>query len=287
MLPNASTIDYTVECYIRPGLSWSLEKQRDFVAELRGVVMESFCLTHESQLPAYQCCVWPDEASQGAGLNDKVIAVARERVQWPSKRRGKMLAFNSAVLFSIPGLSSPILHLGLTCIIPSARSYGLTRVFTTRIVIQAFLRFSAFRSENLWITSLACVVSSLGSVARGFDAVWPSPEYPHVPPSNMYAHIANSIAESPSIREAMYIPSDCIYDPDMSVFRGSVKGTVFAKERDDKRYRFRDKETHSFYESRINWERGDEVLQVFNMSHAFVLRLLLQRPTRFKLLSKL
>jgi len=151
MSPNSPNDDYTIECYIRPGLSWSPEKQREFVAELREVVMGSFGFTHESQLPAYQCL---DETPEGAGLNDKVIVVARERVQWPSDRRGKMLAFNSAVLLSIPRISTPVLHLGLTCILPCARSYGLTKVLTARVVIQTFLRFNALRRNKLNIHTL-------------------------------------------------------------------------------------------------------------------------------------
>jgi hypothetical protein len=82
----------------------------------------------------------------------------------------------------------------------------------------------------------------------------------------MHAHIANSIAGSPSLRTAMYIPIDCVYDPDLSVFQGSVKGTVFAKEKDDVRYDHRHGETHLFFHSRINFKRGDEVLQVWSIS---------------------
>jgi hypothetical protein len=272
-LPNHPNVNFTIECYIRPGRSWPLEKQHEFVAELRGVAMETFGFMHESQLPEYQCLRWPDEAPEGAGLHDKVIAVARERVPWPSKRCGKMLAFSSAVLFSIPRLRSPVLHLGLTCIVPSARSSGLTKVLTTRIIVQTFVRLVALRREKLWVTNLACVVSSLGSVARGFDNVWPSPEYPHTPPSEIHAHIANSIALSPRLRKAMYVSMDCKYDPEKSVFQGSVKSTAFAKERDDARYHYRDRETHMFYDSLIDWRRSDEVLQVCNISHTSILLL--------------
>jgi hypothetical protein len=268
---NAPSANFTIECYIRPGLSWSLEKQREFVAELREVAMETFGFARESQLPSYQCLVWPDEAPSRAGLDDKVIAVARERMPRSSKHRGKMLAFSSAVLFSTHGLPGPVLHLGLTCITPSARSLGLTKVLTARITIQTFVRFTALRREKLWVTNLACVVSSLGSVAHGFDNVWPSPEHPHDPPSDIHAHIANFVATSCSMREAMYVSPGCIYDREKSIFQGSVRRTVFMKERDDSRYHYRDRETHSFYDSRIDWRRGDEVLQVCNFSLANLL----------------
>jgi len=263
----ASDHRYTTECYARPGLSWSIEKQRGFVAELREVAMQSFGFTHESQLPAYQCLVWPDEAPPGGGLEDKVIAVARECVPSSSQHPGKLLAFNSAVLLPIPGLSSPALHHGLTCILPSARSYGLTKIFTGHVCMQAFLRFVVPRGEKLWITSVTCVISSLGSVAVGFRNVWPSPECPHSPPSKTHAHIANSIAGSPSLRAAMYIPPDRVYDADKSIFQGSVKCTVFAKERNDVRYHHRRGDVQKFYDSRLDFERGDEVLQVWNISH--------------------
>ena len=269
--PNSSNIGYTIQCYICPGRSWSLEKQREFVTELREVVMESFGFTDPSQLPAYQCLVWPDETPEGASLDNKVIAVARECTQFPSKGPGKMLGFNSAVLLPIPGISSPVLHLGLTCIIPSARSYGLTKSFTTRIITLTFLRLTALHSQKLWITSLACVVSSLGNVAREFDNVWPSPAHPNGPPSEMHAHIAAYIAQSPKLREEMYIPSGCIYDTNKSVFQGSAKGTVFRKARNDERYHHRSSEMNTFYDSRIDWERCDEVLQIWNLSCTNVL----------------
>ena len=268
---NLPNINYTIQCYIRPGRSWSLEKQREFVAELREVAMESFGFTDQSQVPAYQCLVWPDETPEGASLDDKVIAVAREHTQFPSDGPGKMLGFSSAVLLPIPGLSSPVLHLGLTCIILSARSYGLTKAFSSRIITLTFLRLTALHSEKLWITSLACVVSSLGNAAQEFDNVWPSPAYPNGPPSGTHAHIAAYIAQNPKLREAMYIPSGCVYDADRSVFQGSVKGTVFRKERKDRRYHHGSKEMNTFYDSRIDWERGDEVLQIWNLSRANVL----------------
>lgn len=264
--PNSPNISYTIECYICPGLSWSLDKQREFVTELREVVIESFGFTDPSQLPAYQCLVWPDGTPEGASLDNKVIAVARERTHFPSKGPGKMLGFNSAVLLPILGLPSPVLHLGLTCIIPSARSYGLTKSFTTRIITLTFLRLTTAHSQKLWITSLACVVSSLGNVAREFDNVWPSPAHPNGPPSEMHAHIAAYIAQSPNLRKELYIPSGCIYDADKSVFQGSVKGTVFSKERNDERYHHRSGEMNKFYDSRIDWERGDEVLEIWNIS---------------------
>jgi len=234
-------------------------------------VMESFGFTDQSQLPAYQCLVWPDGTPQGASLDNKVIAVARERIQFPSKGPGKMLGFNSAVLLPIPGLPSPVLHLGLTCIIPSARSYGLTKSFTTRIITLTFLRLTAAHSQKLWITSLACVVSSLGNVAREFDNVWPSPAHPNGPPSEMHAHIAAYIAQSPKLREEMYIPAGCIYDADKSVFQGSVKGTVFRKERNDERYPHRRRAMHPFSALRIDWARGAEVLEIWNLSLTNVL----------------
>jgi len=69
----------------------------------------------------------------------------------------------------------------------------------------------------------------------------------------------------------MFISPDCIYDPEQSVFQGSVKDTIFVKEPNDERYHYRHRKTHDFYDSRINWERGDEVLQVWNIPLADIL----------------
>ncbi|KIM81132.1 hypothetical protein PILCRDRAFT_502506 [Piloderma croceum F 1598] len=80
-----------------------------------------------------------------------------------------------------------------------------------------FVRLVALRREKLWVTNLSCVVSSLGSVARGFNNVWP--KYLHTPPSEIHAHIANSITISPRLRKAMYVSLDCKYDQRSSSFK--------------------------------------------------------------------
>jgi hypothetical protein len=48
---SSQDLHHSIECYTRPGLLWSVEKQHEFIAELRKVAMQSFDFTDESELP--------------------------------------------------------------------------------------------------------------------------------------------------------------------------------------------------------------------------------------------
>ena len=121
--------------------------------------------------------------------------------------------------------------------------------------------------EEIWITNLASVMSSLGSVALNFQDVFPSPSC-LVPPSAIHRHIIQSIIRSPKLLQAMYVvgASDgrpIVYDGEKSVIVGSAKGTLFAKStKEIHRGKHRLRQLDDFYHRLIDFERGDEVLQV-------------------------
>ncbi|EIM88044.1 uncharacterized protein STEHIDRAFT_138514 [Stereum hirsutum FP-91666 SS1] len=242
--------------YERPGLHWSRQQTVTFVDKLREVATLSFGLTSPDLLPQYQCLVYD-------GLNDKIIVVASD----PS---GHLLGFLSSVLLPIPGLQHPVIHMGLMCARPEALSHGLTQRLTSRLLrgyltnhVDALLGL-----RKIWFTNTACVCRTLGAIALELDMVYPSPQFPpsNGPPSKTHVLIAETIATSDTLRRALYIPPSSEYDKTTSVFRGSVPGTIFMKEKEDERYHHRDPEITKFYQELMNWENGDEVLQVGMLS---------------------
>lgn len=230
---------YTTALYYRPGESMSEAEMIPLVNELRNVASTCF-----ARIPEYQCLEGTEEA-----LADKVIAVAR-------RADGRMDGFCSAMIVPVPEVGE-VLHLGLTCVRPDARGGRLTHILTSRLVVEIMLKHRPLQTQ--WVSNVACVLSSLGNVALNFDAVYPSPFEPSHPRKE-HLQVARTIDRY--YRSRMFIRDDAVFDDEAFVFRGSVRGTVFQKEADDVRYGHRDPIVNDFYRQRMDFERGDEVLQV-------------------------
>lgn len=214
-------------------------------------------------LPEYQCFSRAPDA-----LDDKVLVIA-----WTEDRQ--IAGFASAVRLSVPGVRY-VLHLGLTCVDPDHRSARLTHRLMSRLVV-GFLARRPW--ADVWVTNVACVLSSIGNVARNFDDVYPAPGGPDVP-SLIHQRIARAI--DAAHREDIYILPEATLDPATYVFRGSVAGTPFEKGADDTQYHHRDPELNAFYAQRLNFEDGDEQLQIGRYNAGTLLRYSLRhaRPAR-------
>lgn len=235
--------DIRIEFYHRPGRTLPELACARLVEQLRRVGAACF-----PELPDYQCF-------QGTGsLDDKVITVARDI-------EGRVVGFCSAILLDVPGVPA-VMHLGLTCVHPDARGKRLTHRLTSALTVKYMMRYRPF--GRVWITNVACVLSSIGNVALSFDDVYPSPFA--TAPSVTHLRIARTISEQ--YREAIYIDADAAFDPEHFVFRGSVGGTVFQKRADDTRYHHREKNLNLFYTGLLDFNRGDEIVQVGNYSLA-------------------
>jgi GNAT superfamily N-acetyltransferase len=199
------------------------------------------------EIPYYQCLT--GEVEQYKRL---IIAVARDR-------SGRMIGFCSAYLLAA-GEIGDVLHLGLTCVRPDARGGGLTHKLTAKVVVGHLLRTSWL--APVWISNVACVLSSLGNVGLHFEEVYPSPFLKS--PSDEHVAIAKLIDEK--YRWELYIDKGATFDEQSFVFRASVKGNMFQKDEQDRRYRHREDWVNRFYASLMDFQNGDEVLQVGKIS---------------------
>ncbi|MBK7978192.1 MAG: hypothetical protein IPK07_34750 [Deltaproteobacteria bacterium] len=170
-----------------------------------------------------------------------------------------------------------VLHLGLTCVRADQRSGGLTHRLTSTLTVRYLLIHRPL--SRVWITNVACVLSSLVNVGRHFDQVFPAPEGP-ASPTTTHRRIAEAV--DALYRDKIYIRPDARFDRDAFVFRGSVHQTVFQKDEHDPRYRHRDARANRFYGERMDFERGDEVLQIGSMSLLTGLRYLRRRSAAKK-----
>lgn len=228
--------------YSRPGSYLSDEELSTLHGELVSVAEECF-----EDVPYYQCLT---------GLREEykflIIAVARGE-------NGRALAFSSSYVFHSEEVGE-FLHLGLTCVRPTARRMGLTYKLSSKVLLNYLIRYSFFKP--VWISNVACVLSSLGNVALFFEDVYPSPFVKH--PTNKHNLIAQLIDEN--YRWQCYINKTAQFDENEFVFRKSVAGTGFMKCGTDEKYYHRNKDLTDFYKRLINFDDGDELLQVGKIS---------------------
>jgi hypothetical protein len=231
---------YRILFYYRPGLYLEDNDLEHLVQQIRETASTCF-----EETPPYQAMVGSREE-----LADKVIAAA-----W--RRDSQMAGFCSTVLLPVKGVLGRVLHLGLTCVRSEDRSAGLTHLLMKKVVTGYLLRHRPI--GRVWVSNCAAVLSSLGNVALHFEKVFPSPVGKEKP-SRKHVRIAQSIERL--YREKLYIREDAVFDESRFVFRGSVRDTVFQKSANDRRYYHRNSLFNDYYSNLMNFDEGDEVLQV-------------------------
>ncbi|MFH1152990.1 MAG: hypothetical protein V1793_04155 [Pseudomonadota bacterium] len=236
---HTTDTELRIEFFFRPGTWWTDEQLRGYTGELEEIAGDCFM-----EVPRYQCLTGDRKE-----LSRNVITIARDHAN-------RAIAFCSAVILEVDGFQN-ILHLGLTCVRKEARGMSLTHRLTSRLIMGYLLRTSILK--KIWVTNVACVISSLGNVAMHFENVYPS-LYGKTQPSSQHLDIARSV--DLQFRIPIAINQDAVFEPETFVFRGSVDGTVFQKSQKDSRYFHRDSDLTFYYSSLMNFKKGDEVLQV-------------------------
>jgi hypothetical protein len=231
--------EFSFEYWEKPGKLWSSEEIDIYGDELREVASHCF-----DEVPEYQCLTKEREE-----LSRNVIVMARNK-------RSKLVGFVSAVLIDVDGIGE-VLHMGLTCVHPEARKKQLTHRLMSRLLINYLVKNSPF--SKVWVSNVACVVSSLGNVAQHFENIYPSPFFAG-DPSEQHLKIAQTISEK--YRKTVAINEEATLDEKNFVFRGSVKGSVFVKSSHDRKYFHRKKHLTDYYLNLLDLENGDEAVQI-------------------------
>jgi hypothetical protein len=231
-----------IEIYNKPGLNLPESEREKLHQEILEIAKE--CL---DDLPDYQCL-----SGRKSEYDRLIISVSRDL-------QGKMNGFCSSYILKTEN-NGNVLHLGLTCVSPSARGEGLTHLLTSKVITSYLFRSSLFKST--WISNVACVLSSLGNVAMHFENVYPSPFVTQ--PSKEQVEIAHYIDQN--FRHELYINQNAVFSENNFVFKGSVVGTMFSKDEDDRKFHHRDSGLNGFYKGVIDFKNGDEVLQIGQVS---------------------
>ena len=259
-MENHEPRPFAIDLYQRPGLTLDDHDLAALSREIREVAAACF-----HTIPSYQAM----EGTRKA-LSDKLLTVAKDG--W-----GRPMGFCSMVFLEVPQVGT-VLHLGLTCVHPDARGRRLTHQLVKKALTRYLFRQNPF--GRVWISNCATVLSSLGNVALNFEQVFPSPLMDG-PPSPLHLKIARAIDSR--FRDRMYIPDHAVLDEQRFIFRGSVKDTVFHKERNDLAFHHRKNGLNRFYANMMNFEQGDEVLQIGYFRMVSILKYLFRQRKMKKL----
>jgi len=232
-----------IEVIRYPGKILSPIRLEELINELRLVASTCF-----SDVPNYQIL-----SGEKDDCDRAIVSIARNH-------KGEILGFCSALILPL-SKSEKFFHTGLTCVRPSARGLKLTHKLTSKVLITYIIRESLFK--KVWVSNCACVLASIGNVAKHFDDVYPSPYFNDVPKPKHKA-IARKISES--YREQIAINKTAVYNSQKFVFEGSVSNSEFQKESTDSRFYHRDQRLTEYYKKLLNFERGDEIVQVASCS---------------------
>ncbi|MBR0790386.1 hypothetical protein JQ631_15005 [Bradyrhizobium manausense] len=227
-----------------PGLSLSHDELDHLVAQLRTVAAKT--------LPA-------DELTYGIFSGERE-RLSRAIVTLISEEdSGRPIAFNalSVMQVELDGASTDVTHLGLVMVDPDARGQGLSWVLYGLTTLVLFLR-DGLRPR--WISNVTQVPSVVGMVSETFSDVYPSPR-PEARQSFAHLQLARGIIRQH--RSVFGVGDDAGFDESRFVITAAYTGGSDAlKKTFDEAPKHRDSRYADFCARELNYERGDDVLQI-------------------------
>ncbi|MEA1071799.1 hypothetical protein [Sphingomonas sp. LY160] len=170
----------------------------------------------------------------------------------------KPVAFNAMPILQVRegGQDRQLVHLGLVMVDPDERSGGLSWILYG---LTCFAMFVRGRMRPLWVSSVTQVPAVVGMVADTFSNVFPGQE--GTGQSFAHRHFAHQIMQSH--RDAFGVGPDAGFVLERQVITDAYTGgsdnlkksfAVAAKHRDDS--------YNDFCQRELDYERGDDVLQI-------------------------
>jgi hypothetical protein len=246
------TIDLTLHTHAglrtriveRPGLSLSETELEELVSRLRIVAGKT--------LPA-------------GALSYGIFSGDRERLSRAvitliyEEATGRPIAFNALAVMDVErdGDIEPVTHLGLVMIDPEAQGQGLSWVLYGLTTLVLFAR-DGLRPK--WISSVTQVPAVVGMVCDTFSDVFPSPD-PAARQSFAHLQLARGIMRGH--RAVFGVGEAAGFDETRFVITDAYTGGSDAlKKSYDAAAKHRDERYNAFCARELDYERGDDVLQL-------------------------
>ncbi|WP_051310566.1 hypothetical protein [Bradyrhizobium sp. Cp5.3] len=172
---------------------------------------------------------------------------------------GRPIAFNalSVMQVELDGAPVDVTHLGLVMVDPDARGQGLSWVLYGLTTLVLFLR-DGLRPR--WISNVTQVPSVVGMVSETFSDVYPSPR-PEARQS--FAHLQLARGMMRRHRSVFGVGDDAGFDESRFVITDAYTGGSDAlKKTFDAAPKHRDAQYGEFCARELNYDRGDDFLQI-------------------------
>jgi hypothetical protein len=210
-------------------------------------------------------------AEAGDALDRSIVTLVYQRDE------KRPVAFNALPILtlSLGGKPVSVLHLGLVMIDPAVRSQGLSWVLYG---LTCFLMFLRNQLRPLWISNVTQVPAVAGMVAETFSQVFPSPNGA-LRPRLRQQLIANEIMASQ--RSAFGVGPDAAFDPDRFVIANAYTGgSDGLKKTFEAAPKHRDPKFNDFCAAELDYDRGDDLLQIGQIDLPAAQRYLLESVPR-------
>ncbi|CAL79805.1 hypothetical protein BRADO6155 [Bradyrhizobium sp. ORS 278] len=186
---------------------------------------------------------------------------------------GRPIAFNALAVMQVArdGETQQVIHLGLVMVDPDARGKGLSGVLYGLTTLLLFIR-DGLRPK--WISNVTQVPAVAGMVCETFSDVYPSPQ-PEARQSFTHLQLARGIMRAH--RAVFGVGDEAGFDETRFVITNAYTGGSDAlKKRFDEAPKHRDDIYNGFCARELDYDRGDDLLQLGRIDMAAARRYLLR-----------
>lgn len=181
-----------------------------------------------------------------------------------SRADGTPIAFNALAIMTLATKPAPteVLHLGLVMVDPIERSKNLSWVLYG---LTCFLIFFRRQFRPIWISNVTQVPAVVGMVAQMFSNVWPQPDGGR----RTLNHLLFARQIMARHRDVFGVGPDAGFDEERFVITGAYTGgSDDLKKTWDAAPKHRDARFNDFCAATLDYERGDDVIQLGQMDLA-------------------
>ena len=252
----------------RPGLWMDDAELEDLSESLRTIAAKT--------LPA-------EGLTYGVFAGDKAV-YSRTVITLVKDETGRPVAFNALAIMDVElgGETTEVLHLGLVMVDPDERSKGLSWVLYGLTCVLLFLRGNL---RPLWISNVTQVPAIVGMVSGTFSNVFPSPG---TQDRRSLRHLLLARSIMGCHRTVFGVGPEAPFDEDNFIIRDAYTGgSDGLKKRFDDAAKHRDEVHNRFCAEVLDYDRGDDVLQLGQIDMAAMSRYLFRSVPRRSLIGLL
>ncbi len=190
-------------------------------------------------------------------LENSIVTILHDR------KTGAPIAFNALAIMDVQLHARPaqVLHMGLVLVDPGVRSQGFSWVLYGLTCLVLFFRN---QMRPLWLSNVTQVPAIVGMVTETFSNVFPSPQ-PDARRSFEHLLLAREIMAHH--RHVFGVGGDAGFDEDRLIITNAYTGgSDNLKKSFEAAPKHRDERYNAFCKRELDFERGDDVLQLCQLS---------------------